>query len=245
MSVSEYRFGAHELTIKDGQFRSLLTRPSPGAQGPSVIAAVLFAAPQLLDSTATTRLFPPSITQVVTPQTVPRFVSAAPQTHDLTLQASLFDPIAMPSGIVPRFIGISPQLDIAQQASVYRSIAEASPTVKLGAFYAVPPQTEDRPTQAIYAAVKAGQRAPVFGLVSTGQQLLGLTRQSAIFATASRQIVLGQTVRQFTVLPQPDLNVSYSMIWTQSTFSPSGPVVTTTVHTRGFLVNIGTLMGIR
>lgn len=107
---------------------------------------------------------------------------------------------------------------------------QSAPTVPvvsgfLGSVVLTLPQNEERPVRQIFTSKASGQTTPVIRSLWAAPQLADLTLQASISGATLTPVVVGVTVVPVPpVSPQFDISANGTVVWTQSTFSPSAPV---------------------
>ena len=217
----QYEFGTHATTIANSQF--------PGAvwasvRTPSVVVAntprTLFGAPQSDPTQIQPSVWGPV---ALTAQGYLILVAdGTPQQVDLTIQGWVRGTSGPIQGKVPPLVqGAPQQADLSLKAVLTQPLSRVC--------YAVPqlwasPQYVDLTIQGWVEETAPQMQGKVPALTRDDPQIADLTLQATFTASSSTPPVLGPTIRQFVVPAQSDLNVSYSVVWTPSTFSPSAPL---------------------
>jgi hypothetical protein len=160
---------------------SVIWRSLRAGQTPPVIAS-FYAAPQQADLTQQAVFAQPGLPV----GRVPAPTQGAPQLADLTQQGQLSAPTPASQGQVPPLTKGTPQPDPTQVAPLV-SPSQGAPAVvpnPIAPSFVVPPQTEDRPTRAIFASQTMGATTAVIPSLRAAPQPADLTQQ-ALFVSPS------------------------------------------------------------
>lgn len=176
--------GAPQLA--DLTLQASIKTPLTSPQGPTVRQFV--GGPLQVDLTQQAQFnVPPAQRQ----GPVPPPTTAAPQLADLTLQALLSKPLTTPQGRVPPAVVVPPQTDPSQIAAKLWASQPAAAIVAnpVAPFFAVPPQTEERPTRQVWPSQLAGKTPPVIASLWAAPQQYDFTQQAVIVLPSVTPVV--------------------------------------------------------
>jgi hypothetical protein len=184
--------------------QSSVFEPLSGRQGPTVRAFV--GGPLQVDLTQQGWIAAPIAARQ---GPVPPLRQGAPQVVDLTQQADLSSPLTTPQGRVPPLTLGSPQADPSQLAARLTPSQPAAPITPnpIAGFFSVPPQTEERPTRAVWPSQSrrqdSGAHCPDEGRAAA-LRLHAAGGPNLAVVYAGRGLILDPVVVRSSAVGRPD-----------------------------------------
>jgi hypothetical protein len=218
-NAAEYTFGLHAQAIhqaegaKSSVWKSV---PTPPAAAQPVPQRFIWSAPQSIDLTLQGRIQPSAATPPAAAQPAPlRFISASQEPLDLSIGAWVVGGTQANQGPVPPSILTLPQDTTQLAAQIWKSQPAAVVITPnpIATFFSIPPQTEERPTRAVWQSIRAGQTPPVITSFYAAPQQIDLTQQGVIIASVRTPPAVGPVPPLTSGAPQADPSQIAARVW--------------------------------
>jgi hypothetical protein len=218
-NAAEYTFGLHAQAIhqaeavKSSVWKSV---PTPPAAAQPVPQRFIWSAPQSIDLTLQGRIQPSAATPPAAAQPAPlRLIFASQEALDLSIGAWVVGGTQANQGPVPLPAITLPQDPTQLAAQIWKSQPAAAVITPnpIATFFSIPPQTEERPTRAVWQSLRAGQTPPVITSFYAAPQQIDLTQQSVVIVSARTPPAIGPVPPITIGTPQADPSQIAPRVW--------------------------------